>query len=105
MPELAEVEFFRKRWHFAAAGQRIASVALHPSAKVFRGTDPQALACNLTGARLVDSETAAKQMLFHFSGGRWLGIHLGMSGDLYVKPADYSPEKHDHLVLFTKGNS
>jgi formamidopyrimidine-DNA glycosylase len=105
MPELAEVEFFRKRWHIAAAGQRISSVALHSSAKVFRGTDSRELAQGLTGSRLLSSEAAAKQMIFRFSGRRWLGIHLGMSGDLYVKPARYTPEKHDHLVLVTKRNS
>ena len=105
MPELAEVEFFRKRWHLAAVGQRVISVAVHANAKVFRGSDPDALAQRLPGKRLLSSETAAKQMLFRFSGQCWLGIHLGMSGDLYVKSADYVPEKHDHLVLFTKQHS
>jgi formamidopyrimidine-DNA glycosylase len=44
-------------------------------------------------------------MLFRFSGEHWLGIHLGMSGDLYVKPADYTADKHDHLVLVTRQHS
>ena len=37
MPELAEVEFFRRRWHEAAHGQRIASVHTHDGKKLFRG--------------------------------------------------------------------
>ena len=102
MPELAEVEFFRKRWDLAAAGQSIRSVALHRNAKVFRGTDVTALQKALTGARLLSSEAAAKQMLFRFSNAHWLGIHLGMSGDLYVKPVTYAVGKHDHLVLVTR---
>jgi formamidopyrimidine-DNA glycosylase len=102
MPELAEVEFFRKRWHLAAAGQRIRRVGVHAGAKVFRGTNAERLGAELAGARLLSSDAAAKQMLFRFGGQRWLGIHLGMSGDLYVKPPDYVAEKHDHLVLFTK---
>ena len=101
MPELAEVEFFRKRWDLAAAGQRITSVALHGGAKVFRGTDPRSIEKDLPGTRFESSEAAAKQMLFRFSGGHWLGIHLGMSGDLYAKSPDYTPRKHDHLVLTT----
>ena len=101
MPELAEVEFFRKRWHQAALGQRILRVLLHPKAKVFRGTDPAAIEHALTRARFLSSEAAAKQMLFRFSGDVWLGLHLGMSGDLYVRDSDYTPAKHDHLVLFT----
>ena len=102
MPELAEVEFFRKRWHQAAAGQRIAAVRLHPKAKIFRGANPAALRRALTGAKLLSSATAAKQMLFRFGGDAWLGLHLGMSGDLRVESVDYEPTRHDHLVLVTK---
>jgi formamidopyrimidine-DNA glycosylase len=105
MPELAEVEFFRKRWHLAAAGQRVISVAMHAKAKVFRGTDSDRLQHGVKGTRFLSSEAAAKQMLFRFSGDCWLGIHLGMSGDLYVQPSDYAPKKHDHLVLTTKQHS
>lgn len=104
MPELAEVEFFRKRWS-VAHGQRITAVLAHPRAKIFRGSDPAAIGRELTGARLLDSAAAAKQMLFHFSGDRWLGVHLGMTGQLRVEPADYAPAKHDHLVLRTAKSS
>jgi len=41
-------------------------------------------------------------MVFRFGSDAWLGIHLGMSGELTVAPSDYTPAKHDHLVLFTK---
>lgn len=98
MPELAEVEFYRLRWA-AGHGARIRSVHVHAHARVFRGADPLQLAAGLTGATLRDSAAAAKQMLFRFSGGRWLGVHLGMSGELRVEPAGYAPGRHDHLVL------
>ena len=113
MPELAEVEFFRKRWALAATGRRIVRVQLHATSKIFRGAKPLAVRRALTGAKLVSSETQAKQMLFRFSGGGlsrgrsrgWLGIHLGMSGELRVEPATYVPGKHDHLVLTTARNA
>jgi formamidopyrimidine-DNA glycosylase len=38
-------------------------------------------------------------MLFEFSGGSWIGIHLGMTGKLRVERAGFRPQKHDHLVL------
>jgi formamidopyrimidine-DNA glycosylase len=38
-------------------------------------------------------------MLFSFSGDSWLGIHLGMTGELSEQPADFVPRKQDHLVL------
>ncbi len=101
MPELAEVEFFRKRWS-AGHGAKVLSVQLHEGKKIFRGCDTALLIKKLTGAKLLDSETAAKQMLFHFSGGGWLGIHLGMSGELRVEPAAYPSAKHDHFVLVQK---
>ncbi len=101
MPELAEVEFFRRRWS-AGHGDTVLHVRLHEGKKVFRGSDPKAMIRHLTGAKLLDSETAAKQMLFRFSGGNWLGIHLGMSGELRVEPPDYAPARHDHFILEQK---
>ena len=101
MPEFAEVEFFRKRWDQTAAGRRITAVRLHPAAKIFRGANPAAIQRALTGGKFLSSEAQAKQMLFRFSGGAWLGVHLGMSGELRVEPANYTPLKHDHLVLLT----
>ena len=101
MPELAEVEFFRKRWS-AGHGAEVLAVRLHQGKKVFRLCRVSALRKKLTGARLLGSETAAKQMIFHFSGDAWLGIHLGMSGELRVEPPGYIPTKHDHFILVQK---
>ncbi len=98
MPELAEVEFYRKQWN-PGLGQRVRSVQLHPSARIFRECDVRRLQRQLRGARLLSSAAAAKQMLFRFSGGRWLGLHLGMTGELRLAPADHAPDKHDHLLL------
>ena len=101
MPELAEAEFFRKRWHLAARAAKIATVLTHDRAKIFRGTNPAVVRRALTGARLRSSEAAAKQMLFRFGSDAWLGIHLGMSGELRTEPPGYLPQKHDHFVLAT----
>ncbi len=102
MPELAEAEFYRKRWHQAAIKRRVAAVITHDRAQVFRGSNPAALRRALVGARFFGSEAAAKQILFRFHGPvgwMWLGVHLGMSGELRVEPAGYEPHRHDHLVL------
>ncbi len=126
MPELAEVEFFRRRWN-PGLGHRIIAVVVHPRARVFRGSSASAIVAALRGATLVSSSAAAKQMLFRFAPRTpvaagfarrselsprpttdaaaepsfWLGLHLGMSGELLVRPADHRPGKHDHLVLRT----
>ena len=101
MPELAEVEYYRKQWD-VGIGRKIVSVAMHPEKRIFRFTDPAKLSSALQGARLLGSEATGKQMLFRFSKHCWLGIHLGMTGKLSVAAANFSPGKHDHLVLFQK---
>ena len=98
MPELAEVEFYRKQWN-PGLGKRVRTVWVHSRAKVFRGCAVRRLVRRLAGATLLSSATAAKQMLFRFSSDCWLGVHLGMSGELRTAPAGYTPQKHDHLVL------
>lgn len=99
MPELAEVEFYRKEWD-PGLGQAIGRVHLHPGARIFRDTDPKAIRRELKGRKFVASFTHGKNLLFQFSEGRWLGGHLGMTGKLHTATASYRPEKHDHLVLF-----
>jgi formamidopyrimidine-DNA glycosylase len=99
MPELAEVEFYRKRWDHAARGQRVMRVLTHDTKKLLRELDLPKFRRALIGATLESSEAAAKQMVFRFSGDAWLGVHLGMSGELSVAVPDYFPGKHDHLVL------
>lgn len=99
MPELAEVEFFRRQWA-PAHGELIERVELHPKARIFREVDCLELKRGLEGSTLIDSEAQAKQMLFRFESG-FLGIHLGMAGRLLVTGAVMVPDKHDHLVLYT----
>jgi formamidopyrimidine-DNA glycosylase len=109
MPELAEVEFFRKRWDLAARGSTILRVHTHDTKRLFRTAPAPALRSALTGAAFASSEAAAKQMLFRFTTDKnadaWLGLHLGMSGELTVAPPSHPPGKHDHLVLFTAAHA
>lgn len=104
MPELAEVEYYRKRWN-PALGQKILEVKLHGEKRIFRQTDSAALASALKGQKLSSSETHGKQMMFRFTGDIWLGVHLGMSGELRFESAKYEPAKHDHLAIFTKAGA
>jgi formamidopyrimidine-DNA glycosylase len=113
MPELAEVEWYRKQWD-AARGEVIVDLALHARKRVFRGTNTRELKRRLVGAKLLSSHARGKRMLFKFSGDNpeiigarenirsWLGIHLGMTGKIQVAPANFRPNKHDHLVLYQR---
>src|ERR1700744_3031410 len=98
MPELAEVEFARKQWN-KGLKKKILAVEAHAEKKIFRGTDVAALVRTLRGATLTGSETHGKQMLFRFSKNGWLGIHLGMTGELRAGLPKAIALKHDHLIL------
>lgn len=99
MPELAEVEYYRRQWN-PGLGSRITRVAIHGETRIFRDVDGDALKRELAAARLAASETHGKAMLFRFSEDRWLNLHLGMTGRLYTAPAEFVPGKWDHFVLF-----
>jgi formamidopyrimidine-DNA glycosylase len=104
MPELAEVEWFRKQWN-AGIGHEIVDVKAHSRKYVFRGTDGGALPENLSGQKLLRSKRRGKQMLFEFSGGNFLFIHLGMTGKTYLASPNFRRAKHDHLVLYQRERS
>jgi formamidopyrimidine-DNA glycosylase len=102
MPELAEAEFYRRRWQEAAPGEAVVRVLAHAGARPLRGLAPGALRRALAGRRLRSSQAAAKQILFRFGAAAWLGVHLGMSGELRAEGPGYAPGRHDHLALRTR---
>jgi formamidopyrimidine-DNA glycosylase len=102
MPELAEVEFYRKQWR-RGLKQKILAVELHAGARVFRGADTAALRRALTGTALLHCAAHGKQMFFRFSGAAWLGLHLGLTGRLRVEPPRAVAGRHDHLLLRQRG--
>lgn len=97
MPELAEVAWFARQWA-PGRGARVTEVLCRGDARVFRAVDVRALRAGLEGRRLTEMRTHGKQMLFGFEGV-FLGVHLGMTGELRVAPGDHEPGRHDHLVL------
>jgi formamidopyrimidine-DNA glycosylase len=100
MPELAEVAYYARRWD-AGLNKRVRRVQVHAKSRIFRGSDGLTLAKALNGSEYLQPFTHGKNLLFSFSGGVWLGGHLGMTGELLCEPPDHAPQKHDHLVLFT----
>jgi formamidopyrimidine-DNA glycosylase len=98
MPELAEVEFFRRCWQPGISAV-VDAVDVHAAARVFRGTDTRDLVRTLQGQAMTSSQAHGKQMLFGFSGGAWLGVHLGMTGALRVEGPGFRAGRHDHLTL------
>ncbi len=104
MPELAEVEYFRKQWN-SGFNAPVLKVLVHANARIFRDVAANELVRHLPGARLVHSMAHGKQMFFHFRPKMILGVHLGMTGRLSVRKAQAPQEKHDHLILEQRDRS
>jgi len=99
MPELAEVSFYARQWE-AGLGREVREVVTHPVARIYRDCPAATVTKELRGRHLDSWQTHGKQMLFGFGQGRWLSLHLGMSGELRTDPVtDAAPDKHAHLVL------
>jgi formamidopyrimidine-DNA glycosylase len=97
MPELAEVAFYSKKWS-PGLGDQVVEVVCRERARIYRTADPAKIRRGLKGKRLTGIETKGKQMRFLFEEAS-LGLHLGMTGKLFVKKEDHEPGKHDHLVI------
>ena len=102
MPELAEVEYFRRCWN-PGLTRTVQGIRLNPKARVGRGLKLKSLTTALKGKKLIKSHAAAKQMAFQFGDDVWLGIHLGMTGRLEAGDADREPTPYDHFVLKMSG--
>ncbi|MFM7181871.1 MAG: Fpg/Nei family DNA glycosylase [Verrucomicrobiales bacterium] len=98
MPELAEVEYYRRRWQ-TFHGKKVLAADGHPKARVFREADYSALTTGLTGRILKDSFCHGKQMFLVFSGSLFVRVHLGMTGEMLVEKPDHETGKHDHWTL------
>ena len=79
--------------------QRVLAVEIHGTKRVFRDPTTARFVEKISGQTLLGSHASGKQMLFKFSGGLWLGVHLGMTGTLRAEPAGTEAGTHDHLVL------
>ena len=98
IPELAEVDYFRKQWN-PGLGQRVVQVITHPWTRLYRDASALDVVKGLAGSRLESSETHGKQMLFRTDNHGWLGIHLGMTGELlYMTETDFD-DRYAHLIL------
>ena len=65
MPELAEVEYYRKVWD-PGLGDAIVRASLDTTRRPLRGISGADVAKALIGSRFLGSEARAKQMLFWF---------------------------------------
>ncbi|GGQ91554.1 Fpg/Nei family DNA glycosylase [Streptomyces aurantiogriseus] len=100
MPELPDVEGFRKVLESCAKGRIIQRVEVR-DAGVLHDVSPRRLRDALEGRRFTEPERRGKWLLAR-TGGPTLMLHFGMTGQLVCGRPDDAVEAHDR-VLFTLG--
>ena len=97
MPELPDVEGFRRYWDRHAAGRRVRRLE-YVDVSMLRETSAQAIGRVLRGRRLGRGRRHGKWLVCP-AGGPSLLLHFGMTGLLVS--SDEQPERHQHdrLVL------
>jgi formamidopyrimidine-DNA glycosylase len=81
MPELPDVELFRRYVDKTCKGRVLRQVAVHDP-RLLSGISSDAFAARLEGARIEDSRRHGKHLLIRASPAGWIAMHFGMTGAL-----------------------
>jgi len=98
MPELPEVETVARDLRPRLVGATIVGARTN-WVRTLRSQDPLAFADGVTGRSILAVGRRAKQLVVELSGDLALTIHLKMTGQLFVVPADLSEDPYVRLVL------
>ena len=103
MPELPDVETFKRYLDGTSLHQRISGVDVR-NAYVLKGVSVHELARRLKGRSFESSRRHGKHLFVRADGDLWLRLHFGMTGSLrYFKHQEQAP-KHTR-VLFVFANA
>ena len=102
MPELPEVETYRRYFNETALGQTITDVQVEDQRQLT--TDYDTLLKELKGTQLIKTDRIGKHFLITLSTGKILVLHFGMTGDLaYYRNEEDTPRFARIVFLFTNG--
>lgn len=97
MPELADVDGWRRHFQRYATGHRVDRIDVRDH-DVLHDTSPQGLGRALRGVELPSPERRGKWLLAPL-GRSTLIFHFGMTGELHFTGADWTPHDHDRVVF------
>lgn len=101
MPELPDVEHFRRYLKRYATGKQVRGVEVNDP-DVLKNTRPQSLGRALKGRRFTEPERHGKWLLAR-TGGPSLLLHFGMTGTLEWTGSPDGPGPYDRVVLHLSG--
>jgi formamidopyrimidine-DNA glycosylase len=98
VPELPDVEAYRRFFQERAAGRTVRRVVV-PDPTIVRNATPAALDRALRGHRFSDPERHGKWLLAWTDAGPALLMHFGMTGDLIWSGEEPDRHRHDRVIL------
>ncbi|RMI35536.1 bifunctional DNA-formamidopyrimidine glycosylase/DNA-(apurinic or apyrimidinic site) lyase [Nocardia stercoris] len=100
MPELPEVEVVRRGLADHVVGRTLLSVDVnHPRSVRRHLAGAPDLVARLTGSRVAGAHRRGKFLWLTFADqDDALMVHLGMSGQMLIRPSDTPRDKHAHIV-------
>ena len=102
MPELPEVETIRRGLETRVVGRRIERVEIGRERTV-RRTSRQAVIDGLTGTTVTAATRRGKYLVCSLDSGDAVLIHLRMSGQLLLTPAETPRPPHTHIAMSLDG--
>jgi formamidopyrimidine-DNA glycosylase len=103
MPELPEVEIFKRYLDATSLHQRIDDVDVR-NTYILKETSVRELARRLKGRRFESSRRHGKHLFVRADGELWLRLHFGMTGSLQYFKNDEQAPRHAR-VLFVFANN
>jgi formamidopyrimidine-DNA glycosylase len=103
MPELPDVETFKRYLNATSLHQRISEIDVR-SAYVLKGVSAPELARQLKGRSFESSRRHGKHLFVRADADLWLRLHFGMTGSLQYFKDDEQPPRHTR-VLFAFANA
>ena len=103
MPELPEVETFKRYLYSTSLHQRITCVEVH-DAYVLQGVSVRELTRRLKGRRFENSHRHGKHLFVRVGNELWLRLHFGMTGSLEYLKRDEQPPKTARVIFRFAGN-
>src|SRR5262249_52450215 len=103
MPELPEVETFKRYLDSTSLHQRITCVEVH-DAYVLQGVSVRELTRRRKGRRFEKSPRHGKYFFGRVGNEFWLRLHFGMTGSLESLKRDKHPPKTARVIFRFAGN-
>jgi formamidopyrimidine-DNA glycosylase len=101
MPELPDVELFKRYFDATALHQTIETVEIRNDI-ILKDCSIQTLESALVGQTFAGTERHGKYLFVEVKDSNWLVLHFGMTGDLkYFKKPDKEPDYSQLLIGFS----